>query len=119
VKRTLFAGGGGGFRETCEAIIVELTEQAVTRLRRVERRGGALALVPPAGWSVTPIGQNPAGHAYYEGAFGGCEESGGPPLGDLPGALTRPGSFYKVVNGGEGIAIIVPAARLAGYFYFG
>jgi len=63
--------------------------------------------------------KDPKAHNYFEGAFGGCNNDGRSPLGDLPGALERPGSFYKIVNGGEGIAIIVPRAKLAGYIYSG
>jgi hypothetical protein len=119
VERTLFAGGGGpGFRETCEAMVVQLTAESATRIISVRRGANGLEMVPPAGWSNTPIGEGPE-HSFYAGAFGGCNDRAGRPPGDLPGALTRPGAFYKVVNGGEGIAIIVPRAQLAGFFYFG
>ena len=56
---------------------------------------------------------------FYDGAFGGCNSDGHTPLGDLPGTLDRSGAFYKIDSGGEGIAIIAPRAKLAGYFYSG
>jgi hypothetical protein len=40
-------------------------------------------------------------------------------LGDLEGTLERPGAFYKIISQGQGIAIIVPRAKLAAFFYFG
>jgi hypothetical protein len=119
VERTLFAAGGHGLRETCEAMVVELTDEAATRMLRVKKDDRGLALVPPAGWKHTPIRESALDQNYYRSAFAGCNGERGGPLGDLPGALTRTGAFYKVVNGGEGIAIIVPRAKLAGYFYFG
>jgi hypothetical protein len=115
VERTLFAAQDDGIREACEAMVVELTDAATTRVIRPRTVDDRVDLVAPSGWSNTPIGASD-GHRFYEGAFGGC--GGGEPPGDLPGALTRPGAYYKVVNGGEGIAIIVPRAKLAG-FYFG
>jgi len=117
VKRILFAGGGGGFRETCEAIVAELTDESASSVVRIRKTGERLKVVPPSGWYSTPLGDESGAHSYYKGAFGGCND--GQPLGDLDGALRRPGAFYKVINGGEGIAIIVPRAKLAGFFYFG
>lgn len=117
IKRILFSAAEPGLREACEAIVAEITEQAATRVVEVRRGDNGLELVPPAGWNVTPMGDEAAGPDSYRGAFGGC--NGGSPLGDLSGALRRPGAFYKIVNGGEGIAIIVPRAKLAGFFYFG
>ena len=72
----------------------------------------------PAGWKSTPIASGDKGR-FYTGAFGGCDDSGDEPLGDLPGSLMRPGAFYRVINHGEGIAIIVPQSKLAGFYYFG
>ena len=118
VERTLYAAGGGVLRETCEAMVVELTEARATRITHIRRTNDGLEVVPPLGWNNTPIREDAGDHTFYHGAFGGCN-SGTPPLGDLPGALSRPGAFYKVINGGEGVAIIVPRARLAGFFYFG
>jgi hypothetical protein len=119
VERTLFAAGGDGFRETCMAMVVELTDEAATRILRVKKVDRGLALVPPAGWNHTPIRESALDQPYYGSAFPGCNGGRGGPMGDLPGALARTGAFYKVVNGGEGIAIVVPRAKLAGYFYFG
>lgn len=120
VKRTLFEGGGGfGLRETCVAIVVELTREAVVRMIHVKRTSSGIEAVPPSGWVNTPVMNKGDEHAYYESAFGGCNNDGDHPLGDLPGALQRPGAFYKVINGGEGIAIIAPRAKLAAFFYFG
>ena len=120
VKRTLFEGGGGfGLRETCEAMVVALSREAVVRLTHVKTTKGLVQTVPPSGWINTPVITKSDEHAYYEGAFGGCNNDGDHPLGDLPGALQRRGAFYKVINGGEGIAIIAPRAKLAGFYYFG
>ena len=120
VARVLFAEGGGMLRETCEAIVVELTDSAAARLMgKAERRNGKVVIVPPDGWLSSPAPDPVGPHTYFEGAFGGCNNEGKHPLGDLDGALARPGSFYKVINQGEGIAIIVPRAKLAGFFYFG
>ena len=50
VAKVLFAEGGGVMRETCQAMVVELTETASTRLLgTVERRKGMLVVVPPHG----------------------------------------------------------------------
>lgn len=119
VKRTLFISGDAlGFRETCQAIVVELTHNAANRMMQIRKVEDSLELVPPHGWSKTPIVAR-GKHVFYESAFGGCNDYGDRPLGDLPGSLERPDAFYKVVNGGEGIAIIVPRAKLAGFYYFG
>lgn len=119
VERMLFAAGSDGFRETCQAMVVEVTDEAATRVLKVKKGDDGLELVPPAGWSKTPIHENAFERTYYRAAMGGCNNDGGSPLGDFPGALKRPGAFYKVINGGEGIAIIIPNAKLAGFFYFG
>ncbi len=111
-------GGQGGLRETCEAMIVEITDRSASRTFRLRTSKNEIKVVLPADWKSTPIaaGEEPA---FYEGAFGGCNNSGGVPLGDLPGWLKRPGAFYKVINGGEGVAIIVPRIKLAGFYYVG
>jgi len=51
--------------------------------------------------------------------MGGCNKDGQRPLGDVSGALERSGAYYKVVNGGEGLAVVIPRAKLAAWFYFG
>ena len=120
VARVLFAEDTIGLRETCEAIVVELTDNAATRLTgKAERRNGKPYILPPNGWLSSPAPDPVSSHTYYEGAFGGCNNEGEHPLGDLDGALRRPGAFYKVINLGEGIAIRVPRAKLAGFFYVG
>jgi hypothetical protein len=113
----LFTSSGFGFLETCDAIVVELTDEAASRLVRVQPSAGTPVTIPPSGWSNTPMPESTEQHPYYRGAFG-CGASRRP-LGDLEGALSRPGAFYKLVNGGEGIGIIVPRAKIAGFFYFG
>ena len=118
VKRTLFAGGGGGFRETCEAMVVEITDKAASRSFRLKPSKDGVKVEPLAGWMGTPIATGEE-RAFYKGAFGGCTNGGDSPLGDMPGWLERPGAFYKVINGGEGVAIIVPRSKLAGFYYFG
>ena len=114
IKRSLFEGGGFGLRESCDALVVELSDASVTRLVTGKRTRSGIELTPPSGgWSMTPI---PKGSGnLYEVAFGGCE-NGDRPFGDLPGALKRPGAFYKILNHGEAILIIAPRAKLAGYF---
>lgn len=119
IERILFAGDGGlGLRETCTAIVTELSAASAVRVISFRTGDNGPEVVPPKGWSNTPIVEG-AGHPFYSSAFGGCNGDAARPLGDLPGALTRPGAIYKVLNGGEGIAIIVPRARLAGFFYVG
>jgi hypothetical protein len=121
VERVLFAEGDGLLREGCRAIVAELTDAAATRViyaPKVVKEGPNVAS-PANGWSPTPITENADKRTYYEGAFSGCNDDGRRPLGDLPGALKQPGSFYKVINDGEGILIIAPHAKLAGLFYFG
>jgi len=120
VERVLFAQDEGSFREGCVAIVVELTGKSATQLMgTLERAEGKLVVVPPDGWSSSPAPGPAGGRNYFEGAFGGCNQEGEIPLGDLDGALNRPGAFYKIINGREGIAIIVPKAKLAGFFYSG
>ena len=119
VKRTLFAGGGGGFREACQAVVVEITAAAATRIVPPKKANDRVEPSPPRGWNTTPLRTRAGEPAYYKGAFGGCNAKGGSPAGDLPGALTRPGAYYKIINGGEGIAILAPRAKLAGFYYFG
>lgn len=105
-------------RESCEAVVVELSDASVTRLEKRKRTSSGIELIPPSGgWRITPI-ETTSGTSAYEAAFGGCTDGEGP-LGDLPGALNRPGAFYKVLNQGEAILIIYPRAKLAGYFNFG
>ncbi len=119
VERTLFAEGQSGLGEGCEALVVELTDSAATLLTKMRSSKGTVELVPPAVWQPTPMPFDPKAHTYFDGAFNGCNNEGRQPIGDLPGALRRPGAFYRVINLGEGIAIIVPYAKLAGYFYEG
>lgn len=119
MKRTLFSEGTFGLREGCTAIVVEMTGDTEPRLGLPRKLNGVWRYSPPAGWKVSPMPENPEQPAYFTGAYNGCNNEGLEPLGDLPGALTRPGSFYRIINHGEGIAIIVPRAKLAGYFYFG
>jgi hypothetical protein len=118
VKRTLFSAGGFGVTDTCEAIIVEMKDVLITRIGHVRMVGKTLDVLPPDGWSKTPV--EPGGKRWkYEGALYGCSTDQGRPLGDLEGALKRPGSFYKILDNGDGIAIIAPSAKLAGFFYNG
>jgi len=119
IKRTLFAGGGGfGLRESCDALVVELSDASATRLITGKRTKSGIELTPPSrGWNMTPIPET-SGNSAYEAAFGGCENADRP-LGDLPGALKRPGAFYKILNHGEAILVVAPRAKLAGYFNFG
>jgi len=120
VARVLFAEEQAGLRETCEAIVVELTDTAAARLMgKAERRNGKLVVIPPDGWLSSPAPDPVSPRSYFESAFGGCNNEGKHPLGDINGALKRPGAFYRVINQGEGIAIIVPRAKLAGFFYAG
>ena len=119
VARTLFAAENGGFRETCIAIVVELTDDGASRVIRIQPGAAGAEPIAPTGWKPTPVPDDPSARTFYEGAFGGCGDGSERPLGDLPGALTRPGAYYKVLNGGDGIAIMMPAAKLAGFFYFG
>ena len=105
-------------RDTCEAIVVEITDKAASRSFRLKPAKTGVKVEPPAGWMSTPIATGNE-RALYKSAFGGCVDGGDRPLGDLPGWLERPGAFYKIINGGEGIAIIVPRAKLAGFYYFG
>lgn len=115
IKRSLFEDGSFGLRESCDALVVELSDASVTRLVTWKRTKNGIQLTPPSGgWSMTPISKT-SGNSLYEAAFSGCE-NGDRPLGDLPGALKRPGAFYKILNHGEAILIIAPRAKLAGYF---
>jgi hypothetical protein len=101
-------------------MVAEITQKSTMRLIHVRKKNDILEVVPPGdGWKNTPLAEEDKKHSYYEGAFAGCDNDGRRPLGDLPGALERPGSFYKIINGGEGIVIISPRAKLAGYFNFG
>lgn len=118
VERTLFAEASVGFNDACQAIVVQLTEESANRVISLRRGDNGLETIPPSGWSNSPIAEGPE-HSLYSAAFGGCNAETDRPLGDLHGALLRPGAFYKVVDGGAGIAIIVPRAQLAGFFYFG
>lgn len=120
VARVLFSERGGGLRETCEAIVAELTDGAAARLMgKTELQNGKLVVVPPDGWLSSPVPALVGPNDYFKGAFGGCNNEGKRPVGDLAGALERPGAFYKVINRGEGIAIIAPRAKLVGFFYAG
>lgn len=69
---------------------------------------------------MTPVREVPGIHGY-ELAFNGCGERGDReiPPGDMGGALTRPGNFYKVLRGDDAILIVAPRAKLAGYFAIG
>ncbi|RVT40669.1 hypothetical protein [Sphingobium algorifonticola] len=119
VKQILFANSQFAFREGCTAVVAEITDRAGNSVRRFERRNGSVHPLPPDGWKSTPIEDEPRQYRFYESAFGGCTGAGGSPPGDLTGALMRPGAFYRVTHNGEAIAIIVPAAKLAGFFSFG
>lgn len=119
VRRTLFASSQFGPREGCDAFVAEISDRAVARLVRIEKKDGRVKAMPPNGWRSSPIEDISNRRAYYESAFGGCNSVDGSPLGDLPGALRRPGAFYRITNNGEAIAIIVPNAKLAGFFNFG
>ena len=120
VAEVLFAEGTSGLREACEAMVVELTDRSAARLMSTTRsRNDKLAPSPPKGWLSTPAFEVARSPNFFRSAFGGCNDDGKRPLGDLEGALERPGAIYKIINHGEGIAIIAPRAKLAGYFYFG
>ena len=99
-------------------MIVEITDRAARSTFLLRTSKNRAYLEPPTGWKSTPIATDEK-HTFYEGAFGGCTDGRDEPLGDLPGWLKRPGAFYKVINGGEGVAIIVPRSKLAGFYYFG
>jgi hypothetical protein len=120
VERVLFAEGGDGLADTCIAIVAELTPESTMRLLRLDRQvDGKWAPAPPDGWLATPARPNTSTKSYYEGAFSGCNNDGRRPLGDLTGALERPDSFYKVLDGGQGLGVISPRLKLVGFFYFG
>ena len=115
--RVLFAEGGGGLADTCVAMVAELTGSSARRLMRPDRRvGGKWVPAPPTGWLETPMPPVPSTRTYYTGAFNGCNNEGRRPLGDLRGALERPGAYYKVLDGGQGIGIINARAKLVGFF---
>jgi hypothetical protein len=120
-ERTLFAEGSNGLREGCVAMVGELTDASAIQVNYAPGvvLDGPFVASPVNGWQPTPINERADTPIYYKGAFGGCDNEGHRPLGDLEGALSRPGAFYRIVNGGEGIAIIVPRAKLVGYVYFG
>lgn len=120
VKRILFAEAPFAIREGCMAVVAEIDDNISYRmLTRDPSPDGNGPLRVVDGWSKTPIEPKGESHRYYESAFGGCNSGEGSPLGDFRGALIRPGSYYRIINGGEGIAILNPAANLAGFFYFG
>jgi hypothetical protein len=52
-------------------------------------------------------------------ALGGCGSSRTMDNPELRRALTIPGSFYATTGNEEGIVIVAPKAKLAGYFYVG
>ena len=110
VERTLFAEATYGIREACEAMVVEITDRSVMLLQGNPE--------PPKGWRASPVPTTNV-QSYYKSAFGGCNDDHRHPLGDLAGAMQRPGAHYRLINNGEGIAIIHPRAKLAGFFYFG
>ena len=99
-------------------MIIEITDRAASRTFPLKTSKNGVELKAPTGWKKTPIATD-GEKTFYKSAFGGCTDSGDEPLGDLPGWLKRPGAFYKVINGGEGVAIIVPRSKLAGFYYFG
>lgn len=122
MSRTLFVGGGGlAFRETCEAMVVELTQRAAMRVIYAPQMtlDKPWSASPRNGWLPTPMPGSRRTRHGFEGAFSGCNDDGEGPLGDFQGALSRPGAYYRILNGGEGVAIISPRAKLAGYFYAG
>jgi len=99
-------------QDVCEAVVVELTDASTTRL-----------IASPAlrrdGWRPTPLVLGAGERLYAEAATGGCDNNGRRPIGDFEGALKRPGAYYKLFDGGDGLAAIVPRSKLAGWFYFG
>lgn len=99
-------------REGCVAVVGELADGAGARIGdgRAIRRDG---------WQPTPLMLQHDQHLYAKAALGGCGGDEGAPLGDFEAALTRPGAYYKIVNGGDGLAVIIPRAKLAGWFYVG
>jgi hypothetical protein len=111
VERTLFSVGSYGMNDACEAMVVELTDTSAVRL-------AAPNAMQRDGWRASPLVLGDGETLYARGALGGCN-NGQRPIGDLEGALNRPGAYYKLVNGGEGLAVIVPRSKLAGWFYFG
>lgn len=120
VDRTLFAEGGLGFVDTCVAMVVEVTDKSAVRLIGPGKRvKGAWVASPPDGWLPTPMPTETGQPTFYRGAFTGCNNEGRKPLGDLPGALQRPGAYYKVLDHGQGIGVILPRQKLAGFYYFG
>ena len=112
LERTLFAESKDGMREGCVAIVGELADRAWARI-------GDGHAIRREGWQPTPLVLAPNQHLYAKGARGGCNDDDGGPIGDFEGVLARPGAYYKIVNGGEGLVVIVPRAKLAGWFYFG
>ena len=120
VERTLFSKAPYGIRETCEAMVVEITDRSAMLLQRNRRPlNGRWDTEPPKGWLASPMPTSTDAKSYYKSAFSGCNDDHRHPLGDLAGAVQRPGAYYRVINNGEGIAIILPRAKLAGFFYFG
>ena len=111
VERTLYSDAASGLREGCEAIIVELTERSTMRLSGMSTSG-------VDGWMASPIPEDEKAVAALS-VLGGCSSDQGRPLGDISGALRRPGAWYRIVNGGEGLAVIIPRAKLAGWYYIG
>ena len=55
--------------------------------------------------------EKPGAPTYFTGAFGGCNNDGRFPPGDLRAALHRPGAYFKLFELGEGLAILVPRAK--------
>lgn len=111
VHKTLYSEGAPSIRETCEAVVVELTDVSAARLSSPN-------VLQREGWRRSPLVLRAGEHLFADGAMTGCN-SGHRPLGDINGALKGQGAYYKVVNGGEGLAVIMPRSKLAAWFYFG
>jgi hypothetical protein len=136
IDGVIASGSRGGFMAGCEAAVYRLSAATAARIEaegiafldHTPRPQNEKRLNPYQKWRETPgdidvvhngRGPEPAVHALY--STGGCGEEFDPTFlsDEVEKALSIPGSYYAVTKNRAGIIVIIPARKLAAFYYYG
>lgn len=136
VDEVLASGSRAGFQAGCEAVVYSLSGPTVSQLKargiayldHSPRPQNDKRQNPYQQWRETPgeidvarngRGPGPAVTALY--STGGCGEAFDPAFksDDVEKALSIPGSYYTLTAKRDGIIVVIPARKLAAFYFYG
>lgn len=136
IDEVLASGSRAGFQAGCEAAVYAMSDATVSQLKthgiayldRSPRPQNDKRQNPYQKWRGTPAevdftqsghGPKPAATALY--SSGGCGEEFDPTFrsDEVEKALSAPGSYYALTAKRDGIIVVIPARKLAAFYFYG